>query len=735
MARGLGLGLNGGPFKLGAGAPALPGMGGAPAPLPPLRDDLRLFPAPPEADGSPTWTIHDPVRGRYFRIGLLAFRLLSHWHLADPDRVLRAALDGTTLEAGPDDLEDMQRFLRANNLIAGTAPGQVDSYLAQVKAGKVSWGTWLLHNYLFIRIPLLRPDRFLSATWPLVRPLFSRAFLILVLVLGLLGLVLALRRWDEFGATFLHFFTMEGLALMGCTIAVTKVLHEFGHAYMAKRFGCRVHSMGVAFLVMFPVLFTDVTDAWRLVSRRQRLLIGAAGMLVELSLALLATLLWSFLPDGPLRSATFMVATVTWVTTLAVNLNPMMKFDGYFLLADWLGIQNLQDRSFALARWRLREWLFGFGEPVPEVVPPRQHRIMLIWAYSTWIWRFFLFLGIALLVYHAFFKVLGIFLMIVELAWFIARPMSREVAEWWKRRDKIRLNRQLFGSLLLLGAGLWLLLTPWQGRVVLPATLEAAEYTVLYPTAPARIQQVLVEPGQRVEAGDLLYVLESPDLEQEILQVTGELELLQRLIQRQAASSETLDQLGVLESQLATGLANLRGLRERQAKLRVQAPMSGVLRDMPPGLKTGLWVNESMPLGRVVDFGQTRVRAYVTGADLGRVQTGAAASFHPDDPAQPRQALRVRRVEQLGLGVLDNPYLDSTYGGPVSVRQDRERGAVPVEALYRVYLAPDSARQNSPGSAPDQVVRGWVRVEAEAVSPVVRLWRFVAAVLVRESGF
>ena len=370
--------------------------------LPPLREDLRLYEGPPDADGSPTWTIGDPVRGRYFYIGYTAFHLLGKWHLAEPAQVLAAVNTQLVAPVGVAELEDMLFFLRANNLIAGHAPGQVQSFLAQVQAQKLGWLQWLLHNYLFIRIPLVRPDRFLARTLPWVAPLLSRGFLLIIVTLGLLGLLLITRRWDEFSRTFPYFFSLEGAALLGATLVFAKIIHELGHAFMAKRFGCRVYSMGVAFMVMVPVLFTDVSDAWRLPSRSQRLLIDAGGMLAELSLAAVATLLWSFLPDGPLRSAAFMLATVTWVTTVLVNINPLMRFDGYFLLSDLLGIQNLQQRGFALARWQLREWLFAFGEPPPEVLQPKRQSAVLIWAYCTWVYRFFLFTGIALVVYHAF---------------------------------------------------------------------------------------------------------------------------------------------------------------------------------------------------------------------------------------------------------------------------------------------------------------------------------------------
>ena len=125
--------------------------------------------------------------------------------------------------------------------------------------------------------------------------------------------------------------------------------------------------------------------------------------MTELAIAAFASLLWSFLPEGALRSAAFLLATTTWLLTLGVNLNPFMRFDGYFLLSDLLEVGNLQQRSFALARWWLREQLFGFAEQPPELLPRSLRRGLVIYAFCTWLYRFFLFLGIALLVYMLFF--------------------------------------------------------------------------------------------------------------------------------------------------------------------------------------------------------------------------------------------------------------------------------------------------------------------------------------------
>ena len=166
-------------------------------------------------------------------------------------------------------------------------------------------------------------------------------------------------------------FSFEGAVYFTLSLILLKAAHELGHALTASRFGCYVPNMGVAFMLMMPLLYTDVTDSWRLSSRRQRLLIGVAGIAVELALACFATFLWVFLPDGSARGIAFMVATTGWVLSLAFNLNPCLKFDGYYLLADLIGVDNLQPRAFALGRWKLRQILFAPTLEPPELLSRR----------------------------------------------------------------------------------------------------------------------------------------------------------------------------------------------------------------------------------------------------------------------------------------------------------------------------------------------------------------------------
>lgn len=706
-------------------------------PLPPLRNDLQLLAAPPAHDGSPCWTIHDPVRNRYFRIGHAAFEVVARWHLGTPQAIATAVRAETVLDPDSEDVLGFYKFLASNNLIQTF---DIDYLQKQAAARQTSWWKWLMHNYLFFRLPLVRPDRFLDATARFMEPLYSRTWFIIVILSALVGLGLAVRQWDSFLHTFMHFFSLEGMAFYGLTLIVTKTLHELGHAYTAKRYGCRVPTMGVAFLVLWPVLYTDTSDAWRLVSRRARLAIAAAGMGTELMLAALATLAWSFLPDGPLRSAAFFLATVSWVMTLTINLSPFMRFDGYYLLADALDMPNLQDRGFALGRWQMREWLFGLKEEPPERFDPWMHRLLLAYAYGTWVYRLLLFIGIALLVYHFFIKVVGILLFAVEIGWFVLRPLANEMREWWDRRTEMRLNRNLIAT----GAGLTLLLilalVPLTGTVSVPAIWRVADFTNLYAPVPARIVEVGVKPGQTVAKGDLLLRLQSPELENRLRQADLRIALTQAQIDRLTAARESLDRVRVMEEDLAAGLAERRGMMESMAQLEVRAPFDGTVVDMSDALRPGRWVGPTLALAQIVGTGGGELVGYVAERDLERLQPGAVALFHPDDPLGRRIAATVTALDRVSASSLDIPALASQHGGPIAVDTQTTQpaasgpqrgGLTPVEAVYRVTLRPTAPLL--PG--PAHQIRGVARVEGERRSLLGRFWRNAASVLIRETGF
>ena len=654
--------------------------------LPPLRQELAIYRGPDDSDGAPTWSLHDPVENRFFQLGWPAFEILSRWHLGRVSEVLEAVKRDTTLHVQSADVEGIFNFLAHHHLFVARSAADSARLTQASAARRISRPMWLLKHYLFFRIPLVRPMPFLQAMLPRIQGLFSVHFWQLMLGVTLLGLYLVSQQWDSFLHTFSGYAGWQGVVGIGMALSIAKVAHELGHAFTAYRHGCQVPQMGVAFMVMVPMLYTDTNDAWKLPSRRARMQIGAAGMAAELALAACATLLWSFLPDGPLRAGVFLLATSTWLLTLAINLSPFMRFDGYFLLSDWLGLPNLHERAFALGRWRMREWLFGWGEEPPEVFSVPRQRFLIVFSYATWIYRLVLFLGIAYLVYSLFFKALGIVLLVVELGWFIAYPIQRELKVWWQQRARMRWNRPAARSLVLLALVLIVLCVPWPRGAEAPAVLGAQNVQWLYAPAPARLQARSVEPDQLVQPGQVLLTLDSAELRHQLGLAQVRTQQLDWQVQQQAFDMRLQVQGATLGQRLAAAREELAGIQALVGQLQMRAAFVGKVVNLDSAIQPGVWIARGERLVQIASPQGVKVEAYVSEDALPEISIGNAARFIADEADLPRVDCVVQSIDRIAVSTLDHPALASPFGGPIPASMDRSDRVTPRDAHFRVRL-------------------------------------------------
>jgi len=699
--------------------------------LPVLRDDLEIVPAAPQPNGAPSWVIFDPVSNRYFEIGRELLDMLMVWRRCSVEGLIRRVKAEFGRLITKDEVGEAIHFLISNALVRDIPGNDYKTMAARNKAAEKSWLTTVMHSYLFFRIPLFRPDRFLRATWWIVTPLFTRTAVWLFVIMGVLGLYLLSRQWEHFTGTFQYMLSWQGAALYGASLVVVKSLHELGHAYMAVRYGIRVPTIGVAFMVLMPVLYTDTSGAWTLRSRRQRLMIDGAGIFTELALASLATLAWVFLPDGGLRLCVYAVATTSWLTSLAVNLNPLMRFDGYYILSDALGFQNLQNRSFDMARWRLREFLFRLGEPAPEPLSSRMRRLVIVHAWCTWIYRFFLFLGIALLVYTFFIKIVGIVLFVVEILWFILLPVWREIKHWWSIREKIMVSKRFWVSALV-ACGLGVLaVVPWSTQITIPTFMTAQHERSLFAPLEAKIEQFKIDNGDVVRKGDVLLRLSSPALERDLVLARERKTLLETRIDRASSDQQDRASLIVLTNELQQVKEEIEGLQRVSENLVMRAPFDGTITDMDPELHVGLWINTKLPLAVLQSGNEPRFKGYVGEQNVFRFGVGTAARFVPDDPDMPILDAKVSQVAQASSQQLDEPYLAMQFGGSIAVEEARKDELRPIQAAYAVALQLSNTQQKF---APQKAVRGVAILSGQPQSFYARVKLRVLKVLVRELG-
>ena len=698
--------------------------------LPPLREELVVREGPRLHDGQPSWTLQDPARNRFFRLDWLTFEIVQRWSLEDPAAIAESVQEQTSLQPTVEDVNAVLTFAGSNQLLKFAGADNSGLLARGGERARLSGWQWLVHNYLFFRVPLIKPPRLLEALHRRLGFLFRRSFWWLTAVAAAVGFGLIWRQWDAFRATWVDFTQLHGLLGYAVVLVLVKVIHEFGHGLVATHFGCRVPAMGVAFLVMTPVAYTDTNEAWNLTDRKARMWIGAAGMLAEVGLAAWATLAWGLLPDGYLRAAAFLVATTTWIKSIMVNTSPIMRFDGYYLLSDGLDLPNLHSRAFALARWRLREALFSLGEAPPEYFRRSLRRGLVGLAVFIWIYRLVVFTAIAVFVYHLFFKALGIVLFGVEIAWFIALPLFNEMEVWFEKRRAIKRSprRWILGAVGLTAAVLICLPLPQTVRLM-GQLLPRQEFKITAPDS-ARLSEINVRDGDRVVSGQPLVRLESSGLQHRYAKTLARETRLTAEIASAGANAAYRARLPVMEAELETARAARREAEKALADLQPTAPFAGTFRLAEVDLRAGESIGQQEQLGSVISDQGWSVVAYLDERDAHLVADGATASLYLDGVAGRSASLKVLSVEADATRLLPHPMLGTPFGGSVQARVvDGE--LVPDRAVYRVTLAVEGL----PADRATQIRRGRVVIYAGAESMAARWSRTILSVIWREMGF
>lgn len=610
--------------------------------------------------------------------------------------------NGISLERS--ELVKLLAFLQQNNLLAPEY-GQI-GVRRERRAEQREKTAFLRFSaaYLFFRLPPWRPERFFKAIRPYAGWIASKPVVLALLFPALLGYLLVVREFGTVRTTFLDSLSWAGLAKYFAAILFLKLIHEAAHSLAAIRFGCRVRGIGVGFMVFYPRLYTDTTDSWRL-PRGKRLLIDAAGIITELLLGGIAALLWAYLPPGAWKSTMFYVFAVSTISTLFVNGNPFIRYDGYYIFCDLVNIENLMARSGEYVRQCWRWHFLRLGAK-----PRGEHGVLLFcFGVGAFLYRIFLYTSIVLVIYHSFVKAVAVVMMVLELYSILIYPCWREI--WTIRalskRSAGRARWFPGAAALVILAGILFLPLSWS--ISLPGETVPAARRLVTVSEGGYLTAKLPRRARAVREGDILFRLRSPQLENGIERLKTVLKYDRTLCELQQLDEKQFSESRVTAEKIASDRLGLEELERRRENLTVRAGADGVFVPALPDMSEGAYLPKGLQTGEVVSE-RLMVYAYAQDCDIGKLKEGGrAVVFVRDSPAE--HPARITQVNRIAARLKDSPLLQH-YGGPVPVYADGQNPGEysSVLALYRIELVLTEAAGLLPGRCVSVEIRNAERL-------------------------
>ena len=703
------------------------------APLPPLREDIELTRGMNHIDGSASWIIHDPAGFRHFNIGWYEFEILSRWASTSSAEIVKSVNRETTLTIGQNDVDALENFLKMNGLLRLSSTEMLALREMSKQKGSGRLAGLLSSEIVFKKLPLFRPQKFLEKLVPLTGFVFSRTFWLVLCLLLATSLYLVGRQWDAFTQGVATMASVEGAASFALVMIIAKSLHEMAHGITTVRYGGLVPTMGVAFIVFWPLLYTETSAAWSINDRRKRIIISSAGILAELILASLALALWPYLSDGPLRDTFAFTSTTLLILTIAFNANPLMKFDGYFILSELTRFDNLQPRALALLSSRIKTIMIGKSRPEPEPgLKSGTRRWLLAYGISSAVYRLFLFAGIAYALYQFLPPVLSLPLALAVIISGIVIPLRKFLLSlvktaWVERRGRGFSRMGL--ALVTLAA---IIFVPVQTTIMVPVIYASGRVQQVFSPEPGKVVSIKTKRGDRVSASYELLELRAPGEDIELAWSLERRVILTRLMERSLTSNTLRDEFHIRKNELSELHAEISGLRDLNNELHLRAAHEGRVTYIIDGLAEGIWVEPKTPLIEIVTRDKIHLTAYVSEHQLDLMVPGAGGSFWlAGNPTQNWQVL-VKHIEGEPIQHLDEPYLAENLGGTIRVRIEDSGELTAEQGIYKIELTM-LAGQNGP-KLPDLKTMGFAKLNTLPRSIFERLSRRFFIVWHREFG-
>jgi putative peptide zinc metalloprotease protein len=663
------------------------------------------------------YVLQDQSSRRVHRFPPAAYTVIG---LMDGHRSVQEIWDSACARLG-DDAPTQEEVIRLLSQLHGAdvlqceIPPDVDEMLRRQDKLRSMKLIQLLMSPLSLKFPLFDPERFLETTMPLFRPFFSwyGAVLWLAIVTG--AVVQAGLHWDELTKDITdRVLAPSNLLLIWITFPLLKAFHEFGHAYAVKRWGGEVHEMGVMLLVLMPVPYVDASAASAFRDKYPRVIVGSAGMLVEAVVAALALLVWINVEPGLVRALAYNVILIAGVSTVIFNANPLLRFDGYYILGDLIEIPNLRVRANRYFSYLTERYLLGLNEVQEPEGTPGEKRWFVTFAVTSFIYRMFVTFAIVMLVAGKYF-VFGIILAAFALVGAIVLPLAKMIGYLLfnarVRKSRLRTTASVG---LTVGSIVWLLFfvpAPMWTRA--EGVIWVPEQAIVRPGTEGFVATVLAQPDAHVVAGESIVRLEEPLLAAHIRVL--EARVAQYATQYAAEQFEQRVRAELTLETLRAAQAELDRAREKARALEVTAPLDGRVVMARADDLPARFVRQGQEIAYIVDGKSTTARVVVPQQDIDLVRNRTRSiEVRLTERLDDVMEATVRREVPAATAELPNLALSMDGGGLVAL-DPREKNPRALQKFFDFELNLPVRRDVHIGS------RVYVRFD-HGSEPLARQW-------------
>ena len=706
--------------------------------------------------GRSYWVVKEPVGLRYFRFQEEEFAVLNmlrgNTSLADVKE--RFEKDFAPHKITFQDLQQFVGTLHRSGLVVSDSPGQGQQLKKRADERYRKELFAKFSNLLALRFKGIDPEWILNAIYPFTRWLFLPITAFLFGMLGLSALLLIGVHFDVFRSrlpAFNEFFGPGNWWMLILVLGVTKIMHEFGHGLLCKHFGGECHEMGVMFLVLTPCLYCNVSDSWMLPSKWQRAAIGAGGIYVELILASIATFVWWFSEPGLLNHLALRVMFICSISTVLFNGNPLLRFDGYYILSDLVEIPNLRQKATKILQQYASKYCLGIELPEDPFLPQQNQAMFAMYTIAATAYRWFVFFSILFFLNKVFepygLKVIGQIIALTGVFGLVVFPMWQmgKFLHLPGRMDQLKF-KNLYATLAVLVATiLGILFIPLPRYVHCPVLVQPKDAASVYVETPGKLVELPIQLGQAVTQGELLARLENLDLEKDLSALESDQEANlaeQEWLEREAArSDESLrTRLKLLQATIEAKDKVLQERRKQYERLTIRAPRGGTVlapplqKQQPPmseELATwsgspfdpenrGVHLNVSDLLCKIGDPQQFEAILTIDQADIEFVTLGQEATIMLNALTNERWKGKIDQISKDRMPMTPKS-LSNQQGGSLATRTDARGVERPLDATY-----PATVTLEDPANLIEPDFRGHAKIRAGNQTLWSRLYRYLS---------